>query len=140
MNPTGTSHGWQNLFYEQFLSCCSIIACVHFFLLCSRGLPGFLEDIEAANKLAVCFRLEGSQLYFICMSAPGALNEFNFRARGKVGVKRVRLNAQDTIDPSTMASRCRESCKVLSYRRFAMVLKKMQADAEVAMQIQIALR
>ena len=113
---------------------------IQFIVSHSRGLPGFYEDIEAANKLAPCFRHEGSQLFFVNMSSPGSLNEFNFRVRGKVGVKRVRLNAQDTIDPSTMASRCRESCKVLSYRRFGMVLRRMQADAEVAMQIQIALR
>ena len=106
----------------------------------SRGLSGFYDDIKAANKLASCFRHEGSQLLFVCLSPPASLNEFNFRVRGKVGVKRVRLNSDDAIDASTMASRCRESCKVLSHRRFAMVLRKMQADAEVAMQIQIALR
>lgn len=32
-----------------------------------RGVRGLLEDVETINKLAPCFRLEGSQLHFARM-------------------------------------------------------------------------
>mmetsp|Transcript_21995 Transcript_21995/g.60241 ORF Transcript_21995/g.60241 Transcript_21995/m.60241 type:complete len:155 (+) Transcript_21995:87-551(+) len=114
--------------------------CLQCPLLCSRGLPGFYEDVDTANRLAPCFRYDGSQLVFVSMTPSELLSNDNFTSRGKVGVKRVQIDPADAVDLSALMSKCRESCKVLSYRRFLLVLKRMQADAEVAMHVQMSLR
>ena len=81
-----------------------------------------------------------------------ALNEVNFKQRGKVGVKRTSIVAEAVKDDapiSNVPDNARNDYiavssdlgyKVLQYQQFSQVLKRMQAEADVALQIQIAER
>lgn len=43
-----------------------------------RGVAGFHEDLQTANKISPCFRYEGSQLFFTSLS-PTNLADATFR-------------------------------------------------------------
>ena len=104
-------------------------------------MKGLIEDIQAANKLAACFRKDDSQLVFVLLTRIEFLNDVNFRLRGKVGVRRIDLGSKNsTEDDLTQSAQNIEGYKVLDYRKFSQVLKRMQADADVALQIQITMR
>ncbi len=104
-------------------------------------MKGLIEDIEAANKLAVCFRKDGSQLVFVLLTRTELMSETNFKMKGKVGVRRTDLVRESSEEEDlTRSGQTDEGYKVLEYSQFSQVLKRMQADAEVALQIQMTLR
>ncbi len=106
-------------------------------------MKGLIEDIQTANRLAVCFRKDGSQLVFVLLTRIEFMNDVNFKLRGKVGVRRTDLLRESSKEDDLVRSGHiveGEGYKILEYRQFSQVLKRMQADADVALQIQMTLR
>ena len=62
----------------------------------------------------------------------GGLTDGNYRENARVGVKRVRLDGSDAVPGGNF--------KPLTYKQFMKVFKRMQAEADVALQAQMALR
>ena len=94
---------------------------------------GLMDDILTINKLAPCFRKDGCQLMFASLTAmKGGLTDGNYREIARVGVKRVKLDGSDAVAGGNF--------KPLTYRQFMKVFKRMQAEADVALQAQMAQR
>ena len=92
-----------------------------------------MDDILTINKLAPCFRKDDCQLLFASLTAmKGGLTDTNYRENARVGVKRVRLDGSDAVPGGNF--------KPLTYKQFVKVFKRMQAEADVALQAQMALR
>jgi len=92
-----------------------------------------MDDILTINKLAPCFRKDGCQLMFASLTAmKGGLTDGNYREIARVGVKRVKLDGSDAVAGGNF--------KPLTYRQFMKVFKRMQAEADVALQAQMAQR
>ncbi len=71
------------------------------------------------------------------------MDDVNFKIRAKVGVRRtdvLRESRKEDNLARTDQVVDSEGYKILEYRQFALVLKRMQADADVALQIQMTLR
>ena len=60
------------------------------------------------------------------------LTDSNYRDTARVGVKRVKLDGSDAVPGG--------SFKPLTYRQFMRVFHRMRAEADVALQAQMALR
>jgi hypothetical protein len=93
-----------------------------------RGVRGLMDDISTINKLAPCFRKDDCQLLFASLTAiKGGLTDGNYRENARIGVKRVKLDGTDAVSGG--------SFKPLTYKQFVKVLKRMQAEADVALQV-----
>ena len=101
--------------------------------ICVDEIAGLMDDILTINKLAPCFRKDGCQLVFASLTAmKGGLTDGNYRETARVGVKRVKLDGTDAVPGGNY--------KPLTYKQFMKVFKRMQSEADVALQAQMALR
>ena len=92
-----------------------------------------MDDILTINKLAPCFRKDDCQLTFASLTAmKGGLTDGNYRESARVGVKRIKIDGTDAVPGGNY--------KPLTYTQFIKVFKRIQAEADVALQAQMALR
>jgi len=92
-----------------------------------------MDDILTINKLAPCFRKDDCQLTFASLTAmKGGLTDGNYRESARVGVKRIKIDGTDAVPGGNY--------KPLTYTQFTKVFKRIQAEADVALQAQMALR
>lgn len=99
-----------------------------------------MEDIATANRLAPLYRNEdGWQLLFYVVSHLDSRQQGSYEKHARIAVRLNRCGADATV-AQKLASRDTVGIKPLPYFAFQKVLKRMEADAEVAMAAQMQAR